>query len=203
AIGTLHAFAQRILAEHPIEVALPPRVEILDEVASEVAFEARWTSYRDELLADEAMERTLLLLTAAGVRPAALRALATEFDRNWDLVAARVPTSAPAPPPLAARLDPVLASLAQLCDRVGDCTDPSDRLAVRLGQVATWVAGLRELDDELDLLDELRGEGGLDKPSFKAGRVGNKGNWTCDHTEIQADLRAAGDRIDAALGEVA
>ena len=63
AIGTLHAFAQRILAEHPIEVALPPRVEILDEVASEVAFEARWTSYRDELLADEAMERQVVEAT--------------------------------------------------------------------------------------------------------------------------------------------
>src|SRR5947207_6002620 len=39
AIGTLHSFAQRILAEHPVEAGLPPRVEVLDEVSSGVAFE--------------------------------------------------------------------------------------------------------------------------------------------------------------------
>ena len=39
AIGTLHSFAQRILAEHPIEAGLPPLIEVLDEVASSVAFE--------------------------------------------------------------------------------------------------------------------------------------------------------------------
>jgi ATP-dependent exoDNAse (exonuclease V) beta subunit len=39
AIGTLHSFAQRLLAEHPIEAGLPPRVEVLDEVSSKVAFE--------------------------------------------------------------------------------------------------------------------------------------------------------------------
>ncbi len=34
AIGTLHAFAQRILNEHPIEAGLPPRIDVLDEIAS-------------------------------------------------------------------------------------------------------------------------------------------------------------------------
>ena len=37
AIGTLHAFAKRILSEHPIEAGLPPLVEVLDEVASGVS----------------------------------------------------------------------------------------------------------------------------------------------------------------------
>ena len=94
AIGTLHSFAQRILSENPIEAGLPPRVEILDEVTSEVEFEQRWVTFRDELFADPAMERTLLLLFATGVQPAALRAVAVEFDRNWDLVAERVPDTA-------------------------------------------------------------------------------------------------------------
>ena len=203
AIGTLHAFAQRILAEHPIEVALPPRIEILDEVASEVAFEARWAAYLDDLLTDEDMERTLLLLFATGVKPTALRALATEFDRNWDLVAARVPEDAPAPPPLAGPLAPVLTRIDEICSRVRDCTDGGDRLAGRLGEVAAFTAALREVHDDLDLLDELRGDGSLDVPSFKAGNLGAKKNWTCDHKAIQADLRAAGDDLDAVLGDVA
>ena len=42
AIGTLHAFAQRLLSEHPVEAGLPPRVEVLDEVSSGVAFDQRW-----------------------------------------------------------------------------------------------------------------------------------------------------------------
>ncbi len=44
AIGTLHSFAQRLLAAYPIQAGLPPLVEVLDEVASSVAFEERWAS---------------------------------------------------------------------------------------------------------------------------------------------------------------
>ena len=43
AIGTLHAFAQRLLSEHPIEARLPPSIEVLDEIGSAVAFEDRWS----------------------------------------------------------------------------------------------------------------------------------------------------------------
>ena len=46
AIGTLHSFAQRILTEHPIEAGLPPRVTVIDEIASQVAFEDRWERVR-------------------------------------------------------------------------------------------------------------------------------------------------------------
>ena len=100
AIGTLHAFAQRLLSEHPVEAGLPPRVEVLDEVSSSVAFETRWSSFRDQLLADPALERSVLLLLAAGVKPTALQSLAQAFDDNWDLVQERVPAHAPDPPPV-------------------------------------------------------------------------------------------------------
>jgi len=50
AIGTLHSFAQRILGEHPIEAGLPPLIEVTDEVASQVAFEHRWSALRSALL---------------------------------------------------------------------------------------------------------------------------------------------------------
>ena len=36
AIGTLHAFAQRLLSENPVEAGLPPQVEVLDEVTSAI-----------------------------------------------------------------------------------------------------------------------------------------------------------------------
>ena len=41
AIGTVHAFAQRILSEHPVEAGLPPTVEVLDEVESLLEFGAK------------------------------------------------------------------------------------------------------------------------------------------------------------------
>ena len=73
AIGTLHAFAQRILGEHPVEAGLPPGVDVLDEIGSQVEFEQRWRVFLDTLLDDESMAYTLLCLEAAGVRLDALR----------------------------------------------------------------------------------------------------------------------------------
>src|SRR5690606_10107327 len=76
AIRTLHGFAQRILTEHPVEAGLPPRIEVLDEVASAVAFDERWSRFVDRLLEDAAVERALLHATAAGVRVDHLRLIA-------------------------------------------------------------------------------------------------------------------------------
>ena len=61
AVSTLHAFAQRLLSENPIEAGLPPRIEVLDDIGSQVAFEDRWTRFVDLLLDDPALERALLL----------------------------------------------------------------------------------------------------------------------------------------------
>lgn len=203
ALGTLHSFAQRVLAENPIEVQLPPRVEILDEVTSDVQFEQRWSAYQDHLLEDPAMARTLQLLFAAGVRPAALRALAVEFDRNWDLVAERVPDHAPEPPQLYARLEVALAAVDQVCGALAHCTKADDKLAARLGLIEQYASTLRGMVDELDLLDELSGAGTLVPPSFKVGNIGAKGNWDCDLAALKAEVRAAGDALDLVRGEVA
>jgi len=203
AIGTLHAFAQRVLAENPIEVQLPPRVEILDEVTSDVQFEQRWSAYLDHLLEDPAMERTLLLLFATGVKPAALRALALEFDRNWDLVDERVADQAPEPPELQAALAVALRSVDAATEAAVHCTNADDKLLLRLHQVAEYAARLRSTGGELDLLDELSGNGTAKPPSFRAGNIGSKGNWGCDHKAIQADLAAAGEQLAAVAGDVA
>ena len=61
---------------------LPPRVEVLDEVSSKVAFERRWRMFRDELLADPALERTILLLLASGVKADALRSAGRSLRRQ-------------------------------------------------------------------------------------------------------------------------
>src|SRR5918993_2585193 len=90
AIGTLHAFAQRVLNEHPIEAGLPPRITVLDEIASQVGFDARWDAYVDELLDDPEMERPLRVLLASGAKVDHLKDVAEAFGDNWDLVAERL-----------------------------------------------------------------------------------------------------------------
>ena len=86
AVGTLHAFAQRILNEYPVEAGLPPGVEVLDEIGSQVEFEAHWHQFLDQLLDDTDMGRSILALEAAGVRLDVLRQLALKMTDNWDLV---------------------------------------------------------------------------------------------------------------------
>ena len=83
-MSTLHAFAQRLLTEHPIEAGLPPRIEVLDDIASQVAFEERWTRFVDQLLDDPALERALLLALNADTGLATLRTIALACNANWD-----------------------------------------------------------------------------------------------------------------------
>jgi ATP-dependent helicase/nuclease subunit A len=187
AIGTLHAFAQRLLTEHPVEAGLPPRVEVLDEVSSDVAFEQRWTVFQEELLADGALERTLTLAFAAGVRPDALRALARAFDENWDLVEERVPTEVPDPPPVLELFAPVRAAVAVLSAE--PCHDPDDLLAQRIREIATRVDELAELDDEADLLEAIGPRANPPLPSFKVGNKGKPGAF-----DDRDDIRRRGRR---------
>src|SRR4051794_35036074 len=98
AISTLHAFAQRVLSEHPIEAGLPPALEVSDEIASQVGFEDRWSRFFDRFLAEPALARAVLLLETAGVPHARLRDLAIVANDNWDLVAERMQEPVPDPP---------------------------------------------------------------------------------------------------------
>src|SRR5438477_11751846 len=76
AIATLHAFAQRILAEHPLEAGLPPAFEVLDEIQSALAFDERWAGFLDRLLSDDEHADVVLTGSAVGVRLDSVRELA-------------------------------------------------------------------------------------------------------------------------------
>ena len=90
AIGTLHSFAQRILGEHPIEAGLPPLIEVLDEVASQVAFTERWTALVAAILEDDALSPVVQLALSAGVKLEHLRSIASAFNAEWDRLDAAV-----------------------------------------------------------------------------------------------------------------
>jgi ATP-dependent exoDNAse (exonuclease V) beta subunit len=171
AIGTLHAFAQRLLTEHPIEAGLPPLIEVQDEVASGVNVDARWATLRAELLDDETLTETLLLAMAAGMRLEDLRSMAGTFNHNWDLIADRVlHHRVAAPPPL--DVSALVADARRVVALAGHCTDDDDKLLARLADLAGWAQSLADAPDDAGRLTAL-GEalGG-------AWRIGRAPNWT-------------------------
>jgi ATP-dependent helicase/nuclease subunit A len=150
-IGTLHAFARRLLFEFPVEAGLPPGFDVLDELESQLALDERWEDLQDELLDDATREvapglpaTELVALCGwgsfGGLR--GLRSMVEDFQANWDLVDERVDLAPPARP------QPDLAPL----------------LGAAAAVVATPVpAGDRQEDlvaTVADLLGELRAAGG-------------------------------------------
>jgi ATP-dependent exoDNAse (exonuclease V) beta subunit len=192
AIGTLHSFAQRLLAEHPIEAGLPPRVDVLDEVASAVAFDDRWASFVDDLLSNRAVERPLLLATAAGVRLTALRLVALAFNQNWDLAIDQAPTDAEEPPPWVERLDTLLDQLEGACAERHH-SDASDTLHRRLCQLADWARRMRAASDEYTKLSLLSLE----------NRPNGQGRGARDRWPDGYDLDGLRQRIGAILDDAA
>ncbi|HTK67707.1 MAG TPA: UvrD-helicase domain-containing protein [Pseudonocardia sp.] len=171
AIGTLHAFAQRILTEHPVEAGIPPLIEVLDEVGSSVAFDERWNGLQTDLLDDETIARPLLMAMAAGMKPAHLRSLALALGRDWDLIGERI-LHRPRPELVLPSFEGLLRRARRLLEERGLCTVPGDRLLQRLDVLGALVDGFGRAADEQSRLAVVRGIGSL---SF--GKIGAKGNW--------------------------
>jgi ATP-dependent helicase/nuclease subunit A len=146
AIGTLHSFARRILAEHPIEAGLPPLIEVHDEIASRVSADRRFDELQTQLLEDPATAPLLRLAFGAGIELAHLRALALALDDNWDLVAQRL---AHLPTPAVPHINAagLLAAAAALVARLDECRDPGDGLAEQLRRVLAWHSACEDADD--------------------------------------------------------
>jgi ATP-dependent exoDNAse (exonuclease V) beta subunit len=199
AICTLHAFAQRILTEHPIEARLPPNVEVLDEVASEIEFEQRWRQFRERLLDDPSLERTLLLALATDVTLDDLRHLARVLGDNWDLVAEkqRLPWDRGEPP--RSDVSAIVGDIATLLDRLEECRNSGDKLFGHLSeQIAPYLEQLQQAPDEYEVLRLLRQE----QPRFIYQRKGSRANWV-DHAAVLAEMAGIGRRKDALARTIA
>lgn len=205
AIGTLHSFAQRMLSENPVEAGLPPRVEVLDEVSSNLAFESRWERFVDLLLAEPEMEQPILILEATGIRFEALRYLAVAFDENWDLVHARIADTAVPLPQLRPKLDALVERIRSVCRLRSDCSDRSDKLCIYLDGLADCTTALTAITDDLELLAELAGNGTRGELKFKPGGVGSAANWkgATSKAEVVAAVRALSDDVDRTVAEIA
>jgi ATP-dependent helicase/nuclease subunit A len=195
AIGTLHAFAQRLLMEHPIEAGLPPVIEVLDEVGSSVAFEERWAELQNGLLDDDAIAEPLLLGMAVGMTLKHVRSLATMLGRDWDLIADRV-LSLPTEPVRVPNMGSFLDRATDVSSLRAHCSDADDKLLPafhQLEEFAALLAAAVDVESQLAMLDKI---------STLKFSNGQKGNWGIP----VADVRTAGKELaaDAAavVGEV-
>ncbi|MET0145745.1 MAG: UvrD-helicase domain-containing protein, partial [Ilumatobacteraceae bacterium] len=189
-IGTLHAFARRILFEFPVEAGLPPGFGVLDELESQLALDERWEDLLEELLDDADREvvaglpaSTFVQLISWGTfgHIKGLRQIVEDFQANWDLVDARVALDAPVSP--------------GGCDDVLRCVDEVVASSVPEGDGQDdLLTGLRTLASRMratdDLATMLHGLASIRDRASKAGRIGNQGNWRVHGgKEALGDLR--------------
>ncbi|MCC7075989.1 MAG: UvrD-helicase domain-containing protein [Acidimicrobiia bacterium] len=191
AITTLHGFAKRILTEHPIAAGLPPRIAVLDEVASQIAREERWERFVDSLHADSANEELLaraalvgVALEAAYAGQATLKDVAAELGQSWDRLEPYVHESLPELP--AIDFTPFDTAVAGLGTIIDACTDTSDLLYRRITEVLLpsmeAVAGSADPHAKLYELARVTGWG--------PGQGGRKAAWS-------GELDTAKDRVKA------
>ena len=190
ALTTLHGFAQRILAEHPLEAGLPPGFEVLDEIRARVEFEQRWGAFVDDLFDDPGQARSLLHGLALGLGPNNLHAFARTLHESHDRLV-RMP---PAPPVPVADARPLVDALDHaLAIRRDQCTNPDgDLLAQHIDGFVAIRDQLASLTDELDVLEALAG---IDKLTCSKGQ---QGNWS-DVKLARAACAAATQALDDAL----
>ncbi len=200
AISTLHSFAQRLLLEHPLDVDLPPALDVLDDIESEVEFEARWNRFLDELLdaavADLVLRDAVLVSAAGEVTLAHLRELARECNRSWDLVADRMAAGLRTPPDGAV---PHLGDLPRLAERLRAVTgrrvhgDDGDHLVARLVELEALADELASVDDPATAVAVLAPIEDL----CRVVRCGNKTKWHPDGVlaEVREEVGAVGDAL--------
>ena len=180
AISTVHAFAQRILTEHPIEAGLPPRVTVMEGIAADLAFNARWEDYLDELLEDPAMELPIRLLLTLGGQLDQLRGVAKFFDANWDLLEDRRDRQPPPIPPVDVLL--IRAGLEEVIESSNNCTSDDDKL---FGFITDYVTDLHStLRDSTE--DAIRFE--IIAGAKLKTNLGQKGNWGNDAQSVKDRL---------------
>jgi ATP-dependent exoDNAse (exonuclease V) beta subunit len=191
-ISTLHAFAQRVLSEFPVEAGLPPGFDVLDDIQASIDFAERWARFLDRLYADPGLERALTVLGALGFRMARLEALAHLVHDDWDrLVDQSLPPTRPVP---AVDPAPILAALDAAIAFAPDCCVTGDLL-------------LEHLEGALTEFRDRLAAAGADEPavlevlaerSILGKNRGRQNNWP-DKPAVIAALARADDAVDAEI----
>ncbi|MCQ1947563.1 exodeoxyribonuclease V subunit beta [Arthrobacter sp. zg-Y1116] len=170
-IGTIHAFAARLIGEYPIEAGVPPLITVVDELRAQIAFERRWEEVQQALFTDPAADKALQVLLAVGVTLDQLRNVAGTLDENWDRLRTRPPERQRVP---AIDVGPLLRAAELVLENKSKCTDPADPLLERFPVVEAWRTRLQEVHGSEDLGSIIDVLNSLPKNGYSGGR---KPNW--------------------------
>ena len=196
-ISTLHGFARRLLAEHPLEAGLPPAFDLLDEVSSRMAFEDRWSELRARLLDDPDLSQTLLLAADLDITLDHLRQLAVKLDDRWDLL----DPDPVAPPEPTVDFRPLIGSLDAITVHGRRDVAADDKLQLRLDRVSGLRSELAGTTDDFDRLQMLSTRALRSIIAF--GNAGSASVWGETKDEIMEAKRAALEAWDATLVDIA
>lgn len=218
AITTIHGFCRRLLTEHPVEAGLPPRIEILDDVARSLAWRLHWSRVLDRFGADEEMSRLVGVASLIGVTPVHLEAIAREVSEAWDRCGDTWPdvgavlgavTSA------VSRGTAAVAGAVEAALSLADhCLERDDALFMRLDEARELGELLRtaaaELGEATDPAEPLAQAGdprlavlASGQPALRVGRFGRREAWDCDIDDVRERLGEVRRQREAALAEVA
>ena len=163
---TLHAFAQRILLDHPLEAQLPPELELLTDIEEAAGFDKRWDAWLADFVGRDAIQPVLEHLDHLRVEIPRVRRLARALHDDYHRIPPELavePTSYEAPPLDVTEVLTELDELAALADDVA-ANDPDDKLVASLREWHAAAEPLRQaivadakLEEQLAALDHLAG----------------------------------------------
>lgn len=213
AISTVHGFASRILSEFAVAAGLPPRVSVLDEVASQLATEDRWERFvdflNDEITHDELMYRAALLEVPLSPRfngQASFKDVAANFGQNWDRLDELIDETPDEIGPI--DFGPFDRSVAALAEVPAACTNPDDKLFVHLHRMLPVMQQAVAVDDPHRKLRRLQGL--YNSGSYRNGRRaawgrgvgGANANWTIETKAAKDLIDEVNDGLSAVLDQV-
>ncbi|PXW31269.1 UNVERIFIED_CONTAM: ATP-dependent helicase/nuclease subunit A [Williamsia faeni] len=190
ALGTLHAFAARIVSEHPLEAGVPPRISVVDAMGSQLSFERRWrrmrtTLFSDEATAPEGLAEAMQVVIGTGASLNQVRTLADALDRSWD----RLRLNDSSPVLSIPDIDAILQAADLAVDVMDECLDPTDNMVAGLARVRAWrddIAAGRDTTVWMSVVGEYP----------KLGNTGRGPNWAGGAArlrEIRTAIKEAGE----------
>ncbi|MCU1494369.1 MAG: putative ATP-dependent helicase [Acidimicrobiaceae bacterium] len=181
-VTTIHGFAQRLLAEHPLAAGLPLRIRVLDDFEADIEFGRRFSDLLDELLDEAVGGEVMVAALALGISPRHVEQLAWVVDEAWDLHAAHATSSRPGGDGGAVSLLParvtseavrVAGALREVSALAGRCDDPGDALAVAIASLGPYLGSFDPSQGWLALLRWL-----VALPDAHVANKGAKENWS-------------------------
>ena len=186
-ITTLHGFAQRILAEHPVAAGLPPAFEVDEGIPAELEFVARWSSFVDGLLADAELDHVLRVGATLSLSIPRLGEIARLLKDRWDRLD---PVEVNGAPSLALDASPIVDSLRAVVALYAPHAADDDKLVRHIHEHVLPVVEAYEeaaaTGDEFELLRVLDAV-----PMPGSGGGGTQATWGAGKALVIAHLKAA------------